>query len=218
MIKNLNNEKDLNKELEYSSDSSDINTEIVKLIRSGNDVQVYISDSESLSSSDRALTCFSLNGEPLDKEKIKESLCNNDEVKPRKVVIITKPSDTPLPLPSWYHVAEEPSRYDDEQAYQEWRHNVNIQKAWTRKFPFLSDHYQQIDLNQRINDWTSGLQKVNNEIKSETNIFETDENLHLDKLFKEETNLLEKDEDLFLDKLFDVNNHKTINKSDKDNK
>lgn len=227
MIVDLNSATNSEKELEYYSDSSDINTEIVKLIRSGNDVQVYISDSESYSSTERALRCFTYKGEPynyqpLGKEKAMENLENFykevNEYKSRKVVIITKPTDTPLPMPSWHHVAEEPSKYDDEQAYQEWRFNVNIQKAWARKLPFLNDQYEQIDLNKRILDWTAGLQKTNNEIKEETNIFETDENPHLDKLFKEETDMLEKDEDLCLDKLFDETKHKSDIKSDKSNK
>jgi len=58
-------------------------------------------------------------------------------------------------------------------AWAEGKKNVAIPKALGNKFPFLNEHSEQLSLDERVNSWTTGLQKVNKETKSESNIFET---------------------------------------------
>lgn len=85
---------------------------------------------------------------------------------------------------------KEPS-VDDIEGRAELSKNVAIQKALVSKFPFVAEHHEQISLDEKINKWTAALQKVDNTPKPESNMFETDEDLNLNKLFKENTDLLD---------------------------
>ena len=71
-----------------------------------------------------------------------------------RVVIITRPvaeGEAPLPLPSWHEPGIQPSK-DDLEGRAAWERNLAVQKYWVSKFPFLSEHHEQITLDEKINN------------------------------------------------------------------
>ena len=224
-IKGLLSEIDVNNNsLPSSSDSYDINTEIVKQIRSGNQVNIY-TDSSLLEKSTDAenKNSFALDNktpttesnvskyfEIFNKEKIEkqESVDLEREkvlnIMNRQVVIISKPigeNDPPLPLPSWYDPGIQPSA-DDLEARANWERNVSVQKYWASKFPFLNEHHEQITLDEKINNRMKGIQKTSNVVKTNTDMLESDPPLHIDKLYKKSGDLLDTDEPLHIKELY----------------
>ena len=119
-------------------------------------------------------------------------------------IISSKPEgDGPLPLPSWHVVEPKPDSSEPEKVLQ-WTKNLAVQRYWTSKFPFLNEHYEQLTLEKKINDWTIGIQITNNVLEPDVDVFDTytNGNLGLEKLFKEETNMLSTNEDLNIKELF----------------
>ena len=154
-------------ETEMSS-SSGVNTEIVNRIRSGDNVTIY-SQSEGemevqteMPQENQTEMSQENHDSPLmsEKEMVKQ-LIDNINSNRKKVIIVTEPTDNPLPLPSWYEVEARPKN-DDPKEWEKWRRNVLIQKAWTSKFPFLVEHYERIPVNQRINAWRNRIENSEN--------------------------------------------------------
>lgn len=181
----------------------------------------------------------------LSTEKDNENQDESKAVKPKRkqLIIITKPvpeDGQPLPWPNWTEPSPRPNT-DDPEAIKAWKRSTESKRYWVNKFPFLDEHYKQIELaspktlsetyrlhqndnsNLTISDCDS-----NSETESETrssNLLDNDEPLHLNKLFNEK-NLTSKsnnnDDDLFkdsydIDKLFNRNSENKI-KADEINK
>lgn len=169
--------------IKLNESESDLYEELVKQIRSGRSVNIYISDSEkSLQPEDYFDTVKKSLGELSDKLYIHESSINKledlvkkqedtlhkpFEYKPKHLIITTQSiGDYPLPLPSWHEVGEVPS-IDDVQKRAEWEKNVAIQKYWTSKYPWFQGDYKRMELNNRIDGWVQGVESPNLDVSPE---------------------------------------------------
>ena len=197
----------------YSPSDSDINTEIVNLLQNGDNISIIISegsfiDSISSNLSDNLSDIIVNSKENLN---IAEEMIQNARYNGKKVVISTIPTDSPLALPSWHEVSKEPSK-DDMIAWNKWNNNVQTQKAWAKKFPFLTEHYEQIKFTKdNIIKWAEHLQSVDNDIekvkivKNNESWMEETDTFNLDTLFTESTcntDWMEETDTFDLDTLF----------------
>lgn len=201
-------------EIPENSPSSGVNTEIVKQLRLGDNVTISVGGSIS-SSSDHLSECFrDKDGNKIDFSYLKEkspSLCEAASIledpgnQPRPVLITTRMAgDTIMPLPSWHIVSKEPSK-DDMDAWLEWKKNVESQKVWAKKFPFLTEHYEQITLSQeRVAKWVADIENRPN-----TSWMEQEDSYNIDTLFEESvkdknnfTDWMEEEDSFNLEELF----------------
>ena len=131
---------------------------------------------------------------------------SNDNVhKSRKVVIITNPvkeGENPLALPSWNEVPTQPL---DPEELKTWHKDNAVRKFWTSKFPFLSEHYDQVKLSSKeLIQETSLIQKTDNSIdeyeeyEGITSLFEEAK----PKRIKTNSDLLDQEEETGLSDLF----------------
>lgn len=141
-----------------SSEASDEMEKLILSIRSevNGDVTILSSPSNTESSytSIEASSNQPFDNTHTDKEDItkgKEKDINTDDrdstsSNRKQIIIITKPlkeGEGPLPLPSWQEVPTQPS---DPQELELWRKDNAVRKYWTSKYPFLNEHYEQINL------------------------------------------------------------------------
>lgn len=130
--------------------------------------------------------------------------------------------DHPLPLPSWFIVPEKPT---DPAEVDTWNKDNEARKYWTSKFPFLSEHFEQINITRN----RFRLEKESNN----SNVFDIDkeEVLGIENMFNAEQSQvsnvesnenrfdIDKEEDLGLNRLFDDDNvNSTNNNNYKNNK
>ncbi len=142
-------------------------------------------------------------------EQVVEEITEQVMKKPRRFIIVSS-SDNPMPIPSIFDVSEQPNR-DNTEEWEKWRKNVNIQKAWSSKFPFLQEHYESIPVDHRIEAWRNRVEDSETiNVRSTTHtedIFEEDENIGNDikGLFKEDSDIFDKDPNIGEDikKLFE---------------
>lgn len=188
------------------SDIGSITTEIVGQIRNGEEIYIYspsIMDTESNNSDSIGSRKPSIQEEEIVEEILQDLKKHN------KRILIVKSSDHPMPLPSWTEVSEKPINGKKEDL-EDWKKNVSIQKAWVSKFPFLSEHYDCIPINQRINAWRNRLEEsenVNNHKSKHKDVLETDPDIgnDINGLFKEKKDIFEDDTNIGEDiaKLFE---------------
>ena len=208
--------------LSATSTSSSEYERLVMEIRSGNDVTILTPISGAGSASYHSSTAtptspVSVLNTEVNNETVEQGMVSNENVIPNKdkgkqLVIITKPvleDENPLPLPNWFEVPKQP---DTREKVETWEKDNIIRKFWTSKYPFLSEHYDQIKLSSKeLIQESIELQKTDNKLDQNdlNDKYVGLESLEL--LFGENktTDLLDKDEDLCLDQLFKEENKET---------
>ena len=203
-----------------SEDDSEksIYEKLIKEIRSGSTVTIYSPTVDGYSPSNISDSKLEI----VEKSESKQDIDNNspltkhEEIPTReKIIIITKPSETPIPLPSLFEVPREPDNIEDRKL---WEKDNLIRKYWAAKYPLFSEHHEKIQfsLAETVHE-NNDLGNINTHVDTRQNvehlhrnsIIDKNEELCLDKLFLEEnksekpnTDLLDTDEETGIKNLF----------------
>lgn len=211
------------------SDNSSVFEKLVREIRDGNDITIItpsptnsdfsefdntINQPESSQLLDtKPILSKSLDDLAFEKGESSKSKDNMDIKATKSIILITRPikdGEPPLPLPSWTHVSEAPSNFDEAEKRALWEKELVEKKFWQRKLAPLGDNWQEIISNNEIHKISSGKGKEKESLTHNEDV-SSEESFGLDLFFdeqyhknleKEESNLFERDEDLCLEKLF----------------
>lgn len=180
---------------ENGKSTSEICTEIVNQMERGQTINVYSPTTTEYSTS---TICSDTSAKNLDtyqpmhedknyspvKEQIENLIEHTDKAK--RVIVVQPAGEVPQALPSWHEIAKEPNKIDNPEEWEKWYKNVQIQKSWVSRYPFLNEEYVKITFKSESTESKAAEPEVAEPEKADnTKWMEDTDSFNLSDLFKD---------------------------------